>query len=137
MARKHPGAAQPRTRRNATEGLSSRRPPFKKVIACQPFAQILVRALAPGTQPGGVTCTSSADFLVYCSTNYFGPGGAPPSWGYAVGVKSTASALGSASPVFIVGGVANDVVTITMQPGTTGFITLQTQCNAKASITFT
>lgn len=122
MARKSPGLAPSRIRRKR---------------ACQPFSQILVRALAPPSQPAGVACTSSADFLVYCSTNYFLPGGAPPSWGYAVGVQSTASGFGSVSPMFIVGGVANDVVTITMQPGTTGFITLQTQCNAKASITFT
>jgi hypothetical protein len=72
---------------------------------------------------------------VYCSTNYVEPGGAPGSWtGYFVEVKSTGSSIGSVSPVFIVGGVANDVITITMQPGTTGFITLQTRCGATASI---
>jgi hypothetical protein len=98
------------------------------------MSQIIVYALAPGTKPAGVHCTSNADFLVYCSTNYFGPGGAPPSWGYVVAVKSTGAGLGSASPVFTVGGVANDVITITMEPGTSGFITLQTRCDAKASI---
>ena len=123
MARKRPEA--------------SRSAPRRKHHNCEPFSQILVRALAPGTQPAGVLCTSSADFLVYCSTNYFGPGGAPPSWGYGVEVKSTGAGLGSASPVFTVGGVPNDVITITMEPGTTGFITLQTRCDAKASITST
>jgi len=59
---------------------------------------------APGTKPAGDRCTSNADFLVYCSTNYFGPGGAPPSWGYVAGVKSSGAGLGSASPVFTVGG---------------------------------
>jgi len=120
MARKRPTAARPRT---------------GKTHRCEPFSQILVQALAPGTQLARVKCTSDRDFLVYCSTNYFGTGGAPPSWGYAVEVKSTGSAFGSASPVFIVGGIAHDVITITMQPGTTGFITLQTWCDAKASIT--
>jgi hypothetical protein len=116
---------------------ASRPPRRRKRHNCEPLSQILVYALAPGTQPAGVECTSTADFLVYCSTNYFGPGGAPPSWGYAVGVKSTGATLGSASPVFTVGGVSNDVITITMEPGTTGFITLQTRCDAKASITST
>jgi len=123
MARKRPRAAGPRTRR--------------KTHTCEPLSQILVHALAPGTQPAGVKCTSDGDFLVYCSTNYFGTGGAPPSWGYFVEVKSTGAGTGSASPVYIVGGVANDVITITMQPGTTGFITLQTRCDAKTSITST
>ena len=102
---------------------------------CQPFSQILVRALAPGTKPAGLKCVSNADFLLYCSTNFFGTGGAPPGWGYSVQVNSTGAGIGSASPTFIVGGVANDVITIRMQPGTTGFITLQTRCDAKAKIT--
>jgi len=122
MDRKRPGAS---------------RPASKKLPSCEPFSQILVYALAPGTQPAGVNCTSEADFLVYCSTNFSGTGGAPPGWGYAVNVKSTGAGFGSASPVYIVGGVANDVITITMQPGTTGFVTLQTRCNAKANITST
>jgi hypothetical protein len=105
----------------------------RKPHACEALSQILVYALAPGTQPAAVRCTSTRDFLVYCSTNYLGTGGGP--WGYAVEVKSTGSAFGSASPVYIVGGVADDVITITMQPGTTGFITLQTKCDAAASIT--
>jgi hypothetical protein len=123
MPRTRPSVTRPRTR--------------PKPHACEPFSRILVHALAPGTRPAGVACTSDRDFLVYCSTNFFGTGGAPPSWGYAVDVKSTGSALGTASPVFTVGGIANDVVTITMQPGTTGFVTLQTRCDAKASITST
>lgn len=63
--------------------------------------------------------------------------GAPPSWGYSVAVKSTGAGFGSVSPVFTVGGVANDIVTIAFELGTTGFIALQTPCNAKASITST
>ncbi len=116
---------------------SSQAPRRRKQHNCEALSQILVFALAPGTQPAGAKCTSNADFMVHCSTNYFNPGGAPPFWGYAVGVKSTGASLGSASPVFTVGGVSNDVITITMEPGTTGFITLQTRCNAKASITAT
>jgi len=49
-------------------------------------------------------------------------------------LKSTGSGIGTQSPVFIVGGVANDVITFIMQPGTTSFITLQTRCGATASI---
>jgi len=108
--------------------------PGRKSHTCEPLSQILVYALAPGKDPAGAKCTSTADFLVYCSTNFFGTGGAPPSWGYAVEVKSTGAGLGSASPVFVVGGVPDDVITITMQAGTTGFITLQTRCDATASI---
>jgi hypothetical protein len=101
---------------------------------CEPMSQILVHALAPGTKQASVKCRSTAGFLVYCSTN-FSPTGLPPGWGYAVDVHSTGSGFGSEAPTFVVGGVANDVVTIIMQPGTTAFITLQTQCGAKASIT--
>lgn len=123
MAQKHPKVSRPRSPR--------------KHQSCEPFSQILVYALAPGTQPAGVNCTSTAPFLVYCLTNYFGTGGAPPSWGCAVAVKSAGAGFGSASPVFTVGGVAKDIVTTTFEPGTTGFITLQTPCDAKASITST
>jgi len=97
---------------------------------CEPMSRILVAALAPGTKPAGVACSSSTDFLVHCSTN----SATPPS-GYTVGVKSTGFTTGSAAPTFVVGGIANDVVTIRMMPGTVGFITLQTQCGAKAAIT--
>ena len=101
-----------------------------KLHRCEPFSKVLVSAFAPGTRPARVNCTSSTDFLVYCSTN--NPSGGP---GYAVSVKSTGAGIGTGSPVFIVGGVPNDIITITMEPGTTSFITLQTMCNAKASIT--
>src|SRR6516165_12739850 len=80
-----------------------------------------------GTLQAIANCTSNQDFLVYCTTN-----GAAP--GYAVQVKSTGSGIGTQSPVFIVGGVANDVITFIMQPGTTSFITLQTSCGTTASI---
>jgi hypothetical protein len=105
-----------------------------KVHTCEGFSKILVLGLAPGTSPAGVKCTSDRDFLVYCSTNYPGSA-APPSWGYSVAVKSTGATLGSAAPMYIVGGGAKDVITITMLPGTTGFITLHTRSHAKASIT--
>lgn len=71
---------------------------------------------------------------MYLSTNFFGTAGAPPGWGYSVAVKSTGFSHGSASPVYIVGGDANEEVTFIIQSGVTGFITLQTQCKAKASI---
>jgi hypothetical protein len=99
---------------------------------CQPFSKILVSAFAPGTQPETVKCTSNKPFLIYCSTN-FSPK-PPPGWGYSVGVKSTGAAGGSEAPIYIVGGPANDVITFTFSPGVTGFLTLQTECGAKASI---
>ena len=99
---------------------------------CQPFSQILVSAFAPGRDPETVTCTSNRAFLVYCSTNFsLKP---PPGWGYSVNVKSTGSAGGSLAPTYIVGGPANDVITFIFSPGVTGFLTLQTECGAKASI---
>lgn len=112
-----------------------KRPGLHKPEDCQPLSQILVRALEPGTKLARLKCISNADFLVYCSTNFFSTGGAPPGWGYSVQVNSTGAGIGSTSPIFIVGGVANDVITITMTPGTSGFITLQTRCDAKAQIT--
>jgi len=82
-----------------------------------------------------VKCTSDADFMVYCSTNFpAGSAAAPAGWGYAVNVKSTGAGIGTASPIFIVGGVPHDEITIIMQPGTTSFITLRTKCGADASI---
>src|SRR6516225_5037129 len=83
--------------------------------ACEPLSQILVSSLSPGTLQAIANCTSNQDFLVYCTTN-----GAAP--GYAVQVKSIGTGIGTQSPVFIVGGVANDVITFIMQPGTTSFI---------------
>jgi hypothetical protein len=44
----------------------------RKPHACEALSQILVYALAPGTQPAAARCTSTRDFLVYCSTNYLG-----------------------------------------------------------------
>jgi hypothetical protein len=101
---------------------------------CEPLSQILVDAFAPGTKPADWVCTSDAPFLVYCSTN-FSNVGAPPDWGYSVSVKSTGASNGTGAPLYIVGGGPNEVVTFRMLPGTTGFITLQTACGAKASIT--
>jgi len=94
---------------------------------CEPLSQILVSSLSPGTLQAIANCTSNQDFLVYCTTN-----GAAP--GYAVQVKSIGTGIGTQSPVFIVGGVAKDVITFIMQPGTTSLITLQTRCGATASI---
>jgi hypothetical protein len=99
---------------------------------CQPFSKIVVSAFAPGTQPETVNCTSNRPFLVYCSTN-FSPT-LPPGWGYFVGVKSTGATVGSLAPTYIVGGPANDVITFIFSPGVTGFLTLQTECGAEASI---
>ena len=112
---------------------ATRRRTQPKARKCEPLSQILVRAVAPGTQPSTVLCKSDADFLVYLSTN-FSSTGAPPDWGYSVAVKSTGAGGGSASPVYIVGGGPNDEVTFVILPGVTGFVTLQTQCTAKASI---
>jgi hypothetical protein len=97
---------------------------------CQPFSQIVVSAFAPGLQPETVECTSNRAFLVYCSTNF------PPSGvaGYSVSVKSTGAGNGTVAPNYIVGAQATDVITFTFAPGMTGFLTLQTECGAKASI---
>jgi hypothetical protein len=106
-----------------------RRPPARN---CEPFSEILVHAFAPGLQPEYVTCTSNRAFLVYCSTNFYvAP---PPGWGYFVTVKSTGFGAGSQAPTYIVGGPAGDVITFNFLPGVTGFLTLQTECGAKASI---
>lgn len=43
--------------------------------------------------------------------------------------------MGTGSTTFTVEGIANDMVTILLQPGTTGFLTLQTECGAKADMT--
>ena len=102
------------------------------VSNCQPFSQIVESAFAPGTQPEIVKCTSNRAFLVYCSTN-FSPK-PPPGWGYSVSVKSTGAGGGSLAPIYIVGGPANDVITFIFGPGVTGFLILQTECGAKASI---
>jgi hypothetical protein len=97
---------------------------------CQPFSQIVVSAFAPGTEAETVECTSNKAFLVYCSTNF------PPSGvaGYSVSVKSTGFGSGTVAPTYIVGAQANDVITFSFTPGMTGFLTLQTECDAKASI---
>lgn len=99
----------------------------RKMHTCKPFSQILVKSVAPGSLQEVVECTSTADFLVYGITNGGGD--------YSINVKSTGSGGGVGSPTFTVGGIANDVVTIILQPGTTGFLTLQTQCGAKANMT--
>ena len=98
---------------------------------CKPFSQILVRAFAPGTLPETVNCTCNADFIVYGTTN------APSNtsgWGYVISVKSPGFGMGSESPTFVVGAGAGDTITFEFQPGVTGFLTLQTECDAKASV---
>ncbi len=87
--------------------------------------KILVKAVAPGSEQEVVNCTSDNDFLVHGITNSGGE--------YAIDVKSTGAGIGIASPTFTVGGIANDIVTVIIQPGTTGFLTLQTEEDAKAS----
>lgn len=91
------------------------------------FSKILVMAVAPGTTPEVVNCTSDRNFLVYGITNGVGE--------YGIEVKSTGFGMGgTSSPTFTVGGIANDTVTIILQPGTTGFLTLQTEEHAKATM---
>jgi hypothetical protein len=120
-------ANQPKNPRGKP-GVPKRRQPY-----CQPFSKIVVSSFAPGTQPETINCSSNRAFLVYCSTNFFPT--PPPGWGYSVGVKSTGTAGGSLAPTYIVGGPANDVITFIFSPGVTGFLTLQTECGAEASIT--
>ena len=88
--------------------------------------KILVKAVAPGSSPVTVKCTSEADFLLYGITNGVG--------GYTIEVKSTGAAFGVDSPTFTVGGIAKDVVILVIQPSTTAFLTLQTKNGAKASL---
>lgn len=77
--------------------------------------KIPVKSVAPGSLPETVDCTSNHAFLVYGVTNGGGD--------YSVSVKSTGAGMGVRSPTFVVGGPANDVVTLIIQPGTTGFLT--------------
>ena len=91
------------------------------------FSKILVKAAAPGSVQEVVNCSSNADFLVYGITNGGGD--------YAISVKSTGAGMGVGSPTFTVGGIANDTITIILQPGTTAFLTLQTEKGAHASFT--
>ena len=98
---------------------------------CEPLSQILVSSFDPG-QAQDVVCTSTQSFLVYYTSTNFGT----DPW-YMVGVKSAlgdGNTTGSNSPVFIVGGVPDDVITFRLRPGATRFITLQTTCSATASI---
>ena len=87
--------------------------------------KILVKAVAPGSLQEVVNCTSDHAFLVYGITNGVGD--------YSIAIKSTGAGFGVSSPTFIVGGIAKDVVTIIIQPGTTAFLTLQTEAGATAS----
>jgi hypothetical protein len=86
--------------------------------------KILIKSVAPGSLPETVHCSSDHAFLVYGITNGGGD--------YSISVKSTGAAIGIRSPTFVVGGTPNDVVTLIIQPGTTGFLTLQTDDGAKA-----
>ncbi len=104
-----------------------------KRAKCKPFSKILVRAFAPGNLPETVTCTCDADFMVYGTTNA-GVLANTPGWGYSISVKSTGAGIGSVSPTFIVGASAGDTITFVFNPGVTGFLTLQTECGAKASV---
>jgi hypothetical protein len=103
--------------------------PRRKPETCEPFSKVIVSAFAPGTLQETVKCTSDADFLVYCVTN---GGGA----GFSINVKSTGFGTGVDPSVtaFTIGASAGDVITFIFQPGAAGFLTLQTQCDAKASI---
>ena len=89
--------------------------------------KILVSSVVPGSAQATALCSSNADFLVHGVTNGLGD--------YAITVKSTGVSFGTSSPTFTVGGIANDVVTVIIQPGTSCFITLQTANTANPSIT--
>ena len=90
--------------------------------------KILVKAVIPGLTQAVAKCTSSAAFLVYGITNGIGD--------YAIDSQSMGTSFGISSPTFTVGGIANDTITVIVQPGTACFITLQTEKGATASITF-
>jgi len=90
--------------------------------------KILVKSVIPGNTQVVAKCTSHADFLVHGVTNGHGE--------YAIGVQSTGTSFGISSPTFAVGGIANDTVTVIIQPGTSCYLTLQTEKGATASITF-
>jgi hypothetical protein len=81
--------------------------------------KIVVASAGAGTVPASWACTSSAAFLVYVVMQ--GSGG-----GVEIGVKSTGASTGVSAPAFVVGGVANDTVTITFSPETSCFLTLET-----------
>jgi hypothetical protein len=95
------------------------------------MSQILVHAVTANKEPAVAECRSTAGFLVYCSTDHDLTGA---DFGYLVWVESTHAQFGIRAPAFVVGGVANDVVTIQVNQGRGAFITLQTQCGATASI---
>jgi len=88
--------------------------------------KILVKAVAPVTSPAVVRCTSNADFLVYGATNGAGD--------CVIEIKSTGASVDTRSPIFTVGGLANDLVIILVTPGTKGFLSLQTADGATASL---
>ena len=91
--------------------------------------KILVEAVFTGNTQAVVACTSSAEFMVHAISNGVGE--------YVINVKSTAAGMGTRSPTFAVGGIANDTVTVIIQPGTNCFLTLETEDAAHASITIT
>jgi hypothetical protein len=86
--------------------------------------QIFVKSVVTGSLPETVNCSSDHAFLIYGITN----GRAE----YSINVRSTRTRIGVSSATFTVGGIAKDEVTLVIQPGTTGFITLQTEDGAKA-----
>jgi hypothetical protein len=86
--------------------------------------KIVVAAAGAGTVPAAFECTSSASFLVY--------GVIQDNGGIAIEVKSTGASFGLDLPTFVVGGIANDTVTVNFSPGTNGFLTLYTD-NEKAT----
>ena len=90
--------------------------------------KILVKSVIPGLTQAVAKCTSSAAFLVYGVTNGVGQ--------YAIDSQSTGTSFGTSSPTFAVGGIANDTITVIIQPGTACYLTLQTEKGATASITF-
>jgi hypothetical protein len=86
--------------------------------------QILVKSVITGSAPETVNCFSDHAFLVHGVTNGRGE--------YSINVRSTRTRIGVSTATFTVGGIAKDEVTLVIQPGTTGIITLQTDDAAKA-----
>lgn len=90
--------------------------------------KILVVAAGSGeTGPAHWACTSSAGFLVHVVVQDVGNG-------YGIEVESTGAGMGVAVPTCVVGGIADDTVTISFGPNMNSFLTLQTDDFAKASI---
>jgi hypothetical protein len=91
--------------------------------------QIVVTGAGSGTEPATFGCTSTAPFLLHVLITQGGDEGT------YVGVQSTGAIMGTSETVFVVGGIANDTVTVGFPtPQMAAFLTLQTEDDATASI---